>query len=275
MGHEDLAKHLWATGALAQAYEALVKMRSDVQTAKQVVEVSKLIIDLAIDQRNWIMVLGHVQKVRQLQQNPAEEELVQPSLQIATGLSHLAGRSYRAAANAFLFTDPTTAASTGGSGNVSPNDVAIYGTLCALASLDRNEMQKVVLDSPTFRAFLELEPHLRRAVTFFVNSRFPACLEILKAYRVDYQLDLWLAPHIAELYRQVENKAIVQYFIPFSCVTLDSMATMFGPDKQPIDNQLVEMIERGTLDGRIDTENRVSDKTQNSLSKVLTVFFSF
>jgi len=211
---------------------------------------------LAIDQRNWMMVLNHVQKVRQLQEKGAEENPVQPSLQIAVGLSHLAARSYRAAANAFLSTDPSMV-ETAVSGHVSANDVAIYGTLCALASLDRAEMQKLVLDSPLFRTFLELEPHLRRAVTFFVNSRFSACLEILKAYRVDYLLDLWLAPHISELYHLIESKAIVQYFVPFSCVTLDSMGAMFGSGQQPIDNRLVDMIERGDLEGRIDAENRL------------------
>lgn len=259
MGHEDLAKHLWATGALAQAYEALAKMRTEVQTAKHVVEVSKLIIELSIDQRNWMVVLNHVQKIRQLQQNSEEEKAIQPFLQIASGLGHLASGAYRLAANAFLSTDASTGTSS--TELVSPNDVAIYGTLCALASMDRIEMQSRVLDNPNFRAFLELEPHLRRAVTFFVNSRFSACLDILTAYRADYQLDMWLSKHISEIYEQVRSKAIIQYCIPFSCVTLDSMATMFGNAGKPIENELVDMIERGVLEGRIDTQNRVSDRS--------------
>jgi len=198
------------------------------------------------------MVLNHVQKIRQLD---IEEKTVQPYLQAATGLAHLSGGLYRAAATAFLATD-----STEGFGNdlITPNDVAIYGSLCALASMDRNEMQTEVLDSPTFRAFLEVEPHLRRAINFFVNSRFSACLAILDAYRADYQLDLYLSPHISEIYYQVRSKAIIQYFIPFSCVTLDSMAKMFGSSGKPIDDELVDMIERGVLEGRIDTQSRVS-----------------
>lgn len=256
MGHEDLAKHLWATGALPQAFEALAKMRVDVQTVPQVIETSKLMIQLSIHQRNWMVVLSHVQKIRSLR---SEDKSIQPFLQIATGLSHLSQGQYREAANAFLATDSTE----GFDSIITQNDVAIYGSLLALATMDRNEMQTEVLDSPTFRAFLEVEPHLRRAITFFVNSRFPACLDILANHLADYKLDLWLFPHISTLYQLVRSKAIVQYFIPFSCVTLDSMGAMFGSSGKPIDDELVDMIERGVLEGRIDTQNRVSDKKLN------------
>lgn len=267
MGHEDLAKHLWSTGALPQAYEALAKMRADVQLAKHVVEASKLIIELAIEQRNWIMVSNHVAKIKQLQQDKEEDNAMQPFAHIAAGLAHLAGSSYRQAAIDFLSIDSSNG--TTSADLITPNDVAIYGSLCALASMDRNEMQIHVLDNPNFRAYLELEPHLRRAVTFFVNSRFPACLEILAAYRADYQLDIWLSKHISEIYEQVRSKAIIQYCIPFSCVSLDSMNTMFGNSGKPIENELIEMIEQGALEGRIDTQNRLLTSVPSLARSVL------
>jgi hypothetical protein len=41
---------------------------------------------------------------------------------------------------------------------ISPQDVATYGGLCALASLDRKELKERVLDNITFRAALEARP---------------------------------------------------------------------------------------------------------------------
>jgi COP9 signalosome complex subunit 1 len=45
----------------------------------------------------------------------------------------------------------------------------------------------------------------------------------------------------------------VQYFIPFSCVTLDEMASKFPtPEGRTISDDLEEMIQQGHLNARID-----------------------
>lgn len=44
---------------------------------------------------------------------------------------------------------------------LSPEDVAVYGGLCALATLEREELKSRVVDSPAFKAFLELVPTVR------------------------------------------------------------------------------------------------------------------
>ncbi|WJX71899.1 hypothetical protein P8452_55839 [Trifolium repens] len=41
---------------------------------------------------------------------------------------------------------------------VSPQDVAMYGGLCALATFDRAELKNKVIDNIVFRNFLELVP---------------------------------------------------------------------------------------------------------------------
>jgi len=65
-------------------------------------------------------------------------------LRCAAGLAELASRKYKSAAKYFLqanfdhcdFADM-----------ISPNNVAIYGGLCALATFDRDELQKNVISS--------------------------------------------------------------------------------------------------------------------------------
>jgi len=62
---------------------------------------------------------------------------------------------------------------------------------------------------------------------------------------------------------------MVQYFIPFSCVTLDAMASAFGMTEHSIEDELVDMIERGNLEARIDTQNKVlTAKQTNARSAV-------
>jgi COP9 signalosome complex subunit 1 len=67
-----------------------------------------------------------------------------------------------------------------------------------------------------------------------------------------------LQKHIDDIYYLVRSKSIVQYFIPFSCVTLDSLNAAFAAPGKTIDKELAMMIQRKDLDARIDTQNRVS-----------------
>ena len=55
---------------------------------------------------------------------------------------------------------------------ISPNNVAIYGGLTALATFDRAELLKQVISSTQFKLFLELEPQLRDVIQSFYESRW-------------------------------------------------------------------------------------------------------
>lgn len=256
MGNEDLGKHYQEIGDLVKAFEAYSRMRADVGSQKQIIDVSKRLIEVSIEQRAWLAVSTNVQKIKQIQTTPNEEISLQPYLCTADGLSYMDAGDFYGAALSFIGTEAGMGSSC--STFISPNDVAIYGGLCALASMERSELTKRVLENSAFRTYLELEPNIRRAITFFVNSRYTACLSILESYRADYLLDIHLQKHVDQLYHLVRSKSIVQYFIPFSCVTLDSLNQAFAAPGKIIDKELVQMITRKDLDARIDTQNRVS-----------------
>jgi COP9 signalosome complex subunit 1 len=255
MGNEDLGNHYQAIGDLTRAYDAFSRMRQDVLVPKQLVDISKHMISVSVEQRSWVTVASNVQKIMGVSLSTEEEKAIQPHLKMATGLACLADGKFFDAAMAFIAAD----SGMGSTFNhiASPNDVATYGGLCALASMDRDELQRRVLDNSNFRTYLELEPHIRRAISFFVNGRYSACLSILEGYRNDYILDIYLHKHVPELYHLIRSKSIIQYFIPFSCVTIDSLNEAFAPNGGSIENELINMIKSGTLEARIDTQNRV------------------
>lgn len=45
-------------------------------------------------------------------------------------------------------------------GVVAPEDIAVYGGLCALATFNREEMKRKVLDNSSFKNFLDLVPQV-------------------------------------------------------------------------------------------------------------------
>lgn len=259
MGNEDLGKHLESIGDLNAAAETFSKMRPDVSTPKQFIDVGKHLVRLSVQRREWSMVGAHLGKMGGAGQYPEDDKAIQPYVKVAQGIAFLGQGKYLDAALSFLAADPAVSSSTYNE-LASGNDVAIYGGLLALASMDRKELQSQVLDNSKFRTFLELEPHIRRAVTQFVSGRYSACIAILESYRQDYLLDIYLQKHIQNIYFQIRSKCIVQYLIPFSCVSLETMNKAFGSPEQPIEDELADMIQSGTLQARINTIDKVNPR---------------
>ncbi|KAI5801194.1 26S proteasome subunit RPN7-domain-containing protein [Geopyxis carbonaria] len=255
MGHEDLGNHYYACGELTNAVKSYSRMRDFCTAPKHILDMSLQIIRVSIEQGNYMSVQAHIAKIRNLQRTPEEEEQLKPKLNTAMALAHMSLGAYRDAARAFLDCPPTLGASF--NEVLSSNDVAVYGGLCALASMDRQALKTEVLDNTNFRQFLELEPHMRRAISFFFTAKYASCLQILDEYKADYMLDVHLARHVRALYDTIRAKGIVQYFIPYSCVTLSGMAAAFSTPEAQLEAELIRMIEARTLDARVDTKNRL------------------
>lgn len=276
MGTDDLATHYHVIGDLASATKAYARLKDNCTTPSHFASMHLKLINVAIDRSDWFGVLQAVNRYRSGPKSEDEQAKNAPKISAAAGLAHLGQDNFLESANQFLNADPTL----GDSYNevITANDVAVYGGLCALASMDRNELQRRVLDNNQFRNYLELEPHIRRAVSFFCNSKFQSCLSILEEYRADYLLDIRLQRHIPALYDQIRIKSIRQYIVPFSRVSLDAMAKVFAPKVvggvvsptnigSPFVQELIKLIEKGTLNARIDLEKGLLVSKQTDLRR--------
>ncbi len=265
MGYDDLGQHYHRIGDLPNSTKAFTRMRDFCTTPSHVIIMKLRLLNVSIEQKNWIAVQTNVQSIRQGGHKQAEVEKITAKLSAAMGLANLASGNYEEATKEFLATDPRMATAKMEDPTdeesynevMTPNDIAVYGGLCALASMSRDDLQKKVLDNASFRNYLELEPHIRRAVSFFVSGKYASCLAILNNYKADYLLDVHLQQHVDLLYAEVRTKAIRQYFIPFSHVKLAALATAFDTDQASIEAELTSMIKKEQLDARIDLVDRV------------------
>lgn len=255
MGNEDLGKHFESIGKLTEATDAYNKMRHDVSTTKHIFDCGMHLASVAFQRHDWATVLSNVGKIANIQTGD-DEQAQQAYTKVASGVALMGLGNYYDAANTLLHTNPNVSP-TEYNTVASPNDVAIYGGLLALATMDRKALQARILDNQSFRMFLEHEPHIRKAISLFVNGRYSNCLAILESVRADYLLDIYLQPHIPTIYSRIREKCIVQYFIPFSCVTLDSLDAAFGTPNQSVELELIRMIRDGSLRARIDAKSKV------------------
>lgn len=268
MAYEDLGNHFFETGDYPEAYKAFYRMREQRSSASHEVDGYLRSVFVTIFQKSWHAVQTQIAKVEPPSLKGDDAAKLDPIIAVCSGLAYMSTGQYREAARGFLRTSYSYVSSGEMAGIHFPtklitgNDVAVYGGLCALASMDRPDLQKNVLANAEFRQFLELEPHVRRAVSLFCGSKYSACLEVLEQYRVDYLLDLYLQPCLRDLYTKIREKSIIQYFIPFSCVTLDEMAKAFRTSEGvSIEDELTEMIQSGMLNARIDLVDRVGAPT--------------
>ncbi|KAK4943419.1 hypothetical protein LTR66_014605, partial [Elasticomyces elasticus] len=283
MGHEDLATHQYHNSQLEAAGKSLSKMREYCTTPMNIASMTLKQVVVAIAQSLYHQALTYLQKVRVMSLKPDDKARVDPVVEACSGLAHLCCGQYKEAAAAFCTVDPSFMSNGPVAGInfakevLTGNDIAVYGGLCALASLNRHELTSKVLENANFRSFLELEPHIRRAINAFCGGKYSACLGALEGYRADYLLDVYLSSSVADLYSRIRTKSIVAYFLPYSCVQLSSLAAAFpaphsaaadtphdaddaadaDEDTDAMESELTAMIQSGALRARIDTVSRL------------------
>lgn len=100
----------------------------------------------------------------------------------------------------------------------------------------------MILNSSSFKLFLELEPQIRDVIFKFYESKYATCLSLLAEMRDNLVLDLYLAPHVRPLYALIRNKGLIQYFSPYESADLSRMAASFNTTIFDLENELMGLI---------------------------------
>ncbi len=207
----------------------------------------------ALEMGNFSHVVNYVSKA---EQTPDASAQIGSKLKIATGLAHLHNRKYKSAARSFLDAAPDM----GGNSFaevLSTQDVGLYGAMCGLAQFDRAELKKHIVNNTRFKSFLDATPDLHALVNAFYNCRYTEALRVLEKLRPRLAIDPNLAEHATVLTRQIRNKAIVQFFSPYSAVDMKMMAAAFNTSVPDLEQELKNLIVEGEIAARIDSFNQV------------------
>lgn len=292
MGHRDLGNYYHRAGDLQLSIRSHTKSRDFCSTPPHVVEKCLSVIEVALEMQNYAFVRNYVVKAEAAmealngaasaagasaqakskqvnlpgmvatgaskEEEAAERERMATTerLAVASGVADLGqGHYYKAAINFLRIGAGVRQADA--QHYIAPNDIALYATLCALATFDRAQLKRKVVDNADLRPLLELEPHLKDIVSAFYESKYKLALELLDRYQPRASLDLHLHPHIGALMTAIRNRAVVQYFSPFGSVSLSRMADAFGWSEEQMMRDVVGLVQSGSLKARIDTKNKV------------------
>uniref|UniRef100_A0A7S3R7C1 PCI domain-containing protein n=1 Tax=Dunaliella tertiolecta TaxID=3047 RepID=A0A7S3R7C1_DUNTE len=272
MGHNDLGDFFYERGDLQNAFRCYVRSRDYCTTSKHIITMCLNVIKVAVELTNPLHVTNYASKAEStpdLQSDPVALAKITAS----SGLALMHSKRYKQAAR--KFTEVSVELGTTFNNVIAPQDVALYGVLCALASFERSELQQRVMANIGFKEFMELTPEMRELVSDFYNCRYARCLRSLDALIPTLSLDMHLAPYIKELHAHIRQRALVQYTLPFKSVNLADMGAAFGLTLEELNKELARLITDGTVKARIDSHAGIlyachDDKRSSTFQHVLT-----
>mmetsp|Transcript_31400 Transcript_31400/g.79014 ORF Transcript_31400/g.79014 Transcript_31400/m.79014 type:complete len:480 (-) Transcript_31400:255-1694(-) len=270
MGHNDLGHHHYNVGSLNEALKCYVRTRDYGTTTKHQTDMCLNIIKVGIEMGNYSHVVNYINKAEQ-----ATEQLegsVVGKLRAASGLAHLDSSKYKQAALKFVsmkfevteqqdnnrpVTKNIHPDDLAFNQVIAPQDIAIYGGLCALATFDRSELSAKVIDDVAFKQFLELVPDMRELIFDFYGSRYSSCLALMDKIKGDVSLDMYLGKHVETLYDNIRSRALIQYFTPYASVKMPLMAQAFSTTVEDLQKELAQLIMKKEIKARIDSHNKI------------------
>lgn len=253
MGFFDLGDHYYNCGDLNNALKYYTRARDYCTVSKHLVNLCLNVIKVSIEMKSWSSVLNYVSKAESTP-DVSKDANAMGQLKCCSALAQLALRSYKEAARLFLLVPfehsnfPEI---------ITSRDIAVYGGLCALASFDRQDLKRRVMENMDFKNFLELVPEVRELIKAFYYSRYAVILKNMEKIKGDLLLDLHLHPHVTALFCNIREKSLVQYFSPFLSVDMNKMAEAFSTDVKSLETELASLIMRKRIPARIDSDKKI------------------
>ena len=256
LAYTTLGEFFYSRGDLSEAFRQYSRTRDYCTTSQQTLHLCIEVVKCALEMKHYLHVNTFVQKAEALPDAIAAEPDALAKLRAAHGVALLAQGKYTLAAKAFTSL-PTSLGASSFADVVSAGDVATYGTLCVLSSMDRADVAARVIDSATFRQLMSHAPvEIRDAATDFYGSRYGVALTGLGRLLPFFALDPFLADHAQPLLTAVRARALTQYTKPFATLNLGAMAAAFNMDEAVLQKELVSLISKKVISGRIDTQAR-------------------
>ncbi|KAH9929081.1 PCI-domain-containing protein [Epithele typhae] len=281
MAHRDLGDFFRSTGDQAASLKHYTKSREFCTTSQHVLDMCMSVLELLMEQRSYSHIGTYVFKAEAAldsvtslkvtagpeapagsaqankEQRKAERSKVSSKLEVATAISCLGQGNYDKAALTFLKVGTPKSMEEWFGKLIAPGDLAIYATMCALATFTRGAIRAQILDNDNFGLYIEQEPYVRELIEAYLTNRFKTMLDLLERYSTRHYADVHLCAHVPALANLIRSKALVQYFQPFASIRLERMSVAFGWTVEDLERQVVSLIQSGEIKGRVDRQNKI------------------
>lgn len=262
LSYNDIGDLHYQRGNLPETMKSYLRTRDYCTTPKHNLDMWVRLISVSIDSGQFGNVNFYITKA----ENAGGDGAGCAKIKAAGALVLLVEGQYKLAARKFL----EVGWELGGtfSSIIAAEDIAVYGTLTALASLDRNEIRKKMLDNSVFKSFLELAPNMRKLVNDFFMGKYGDCLTYLKEIQSELLLDIHLSKHANTLISKITERIILQYFSPYSSVDMNRMAETLNMNIGMLEKTVAALISNDKMLARIDSQSKTLHLRQDDVRTI-------
>ncbi|KAI0041260.1 hypothetical protein FA95DRAFT_1501753 [Auriscalpium vulgare] len=274
LAHRELGTFHRSSGNFEAALRHHTKSREFCATSQHMLDMCLSVLELLLEQRNFAHIPTYLFKAESAldaliaapapaapsastasASTPAISKksdtirAIEAKLALCNALSQLSNGAYSKAAQSFANGAPGDWSGV----IVSGGDIGVYGTLCALATMGRAELKRRLSEDGSMGE----GEGMKELLEAWMASRFKGVLDILDRLSTRHLLDPLLAPHIFNLTSHIRSRALVLYFQPFATIRLERMSAAFGWSVEHTEKEVVALIQRGEIKGRVDSQNKI------------------
>ncbi|KAJ2852394.1 hypothetical protein IWW36_000281 [Coemansia brasiliensis] len=201
----------------------------------------------------WLQVATFVQRTESVVPKPSESMVVEIAAMKVQADFGDGKWSAAVAGLKQLSVEKMSAAGLVAKGVVLPRDIALYGTLAGLASLQRDQIKASLLDDALFGQFLDSMPECLTLLQSYHGAKYTDALTHLDKIMSLCRLDPVVGPHASTLEQKIRDNIVVLYIQPFMSIRLSSMAeALCFESAEKLEAILVRMIDSKLIQARID-----------------------
>ena len=261
LSYNDIGDLHYQRGNLPETMKSYLRTRDYCTTPKHNLDMWVRLISVSIDSGQFGNVNFYITKAENAGGDGASAKI-----KAAGALVLLVEGQYKLASRKFL----EVGWELGGtfSSMIAAEDIAVYGSLTALATLDRNEIRKKMLDNSVFKSFLELAPGMRKLVNDFFLGKYGECLTYLREIQSELLLDIHLSKHANALISKITERIILQYFSPYSSVDMNRMAETLNMNIGLLEKTVAALISNDKMLARIDSQSKTLHLRQDDVRTI-------
>lgn len=250
----DAGKFYCQIGSYQTAISRFIEAKSYAGDSKLLLSINLRIINASIQSGNLSHVkseANHALSSEEIYSDPKKRS----KALVASGLFYMRSGRYGNAASNLL--NAHYSLCNAWQEGVSGYDIALYGGLCSLASMNRKQLKSEVLDNSNFKRYLALKPNIEKLVRGFYESEYGSVMSGLESLKRELIMDPYLSHNVEQLLTAIRGKALVQYFSPYSAMDMKRMAKAFNVSLEQMEKDLSVSIASGHIKAKIDSHSKI------------------
>ena len=263
LAYNDLGDFFSRRGLLSEAFKTYLRARDYCSTSNQTAELGFNIVRIAIDDKDYRNAKMHITKLEQLCK---DDSYLSNRFKLLRAIIMIHDSDYLSAAMDLISIESTTSY-VNITDTMAPEDITLYAVICSIASLDRANIKRNLLENPQFKNCLDLTPWCMILLNYYINGEYALLFSFLNDLKPQLMLDIHLSGEINKLFSSIKEKSISQYLAPYSTVNLNKMSEIMQLDASSLEDLIAVMITDKKLSYVIDSESKILYRQNNNLRK--------